>query len=43
VRLARSKRTALVLLAMTEGDEECLRVMAGVFERMAQGFGTNIY
>ncbi|KAH6843296.1 hypothetical protein B0I37DRAFT_331027, partial [Chaetomium sp. MPI-CAGE-AT-0009] len=38
-----SKRAALVYWAMVEGDEECLRVMARVFEGMDVGFVEHVY
>jgi hypothetical protein len=37
------KRAGLTLLALAEQDEECLRVMAGVFEGMRTGFMGHIY
>ncbi|CAG9953235.1 unnamed protein product, partial [Clonostachys rosea f. rosea IK726] len=37
------KRMALVLGALKEEDEECLRVMASVFERLRAGLVSHIY
>jgi hypothetical protein len=37
------KRAGLVFMAMRDGDEECLRVMAGVLEKAMVGFMNHVY
>jgi hypothetical protein len=43
VKYSGDKRMALVLSALKEEDEECLRVMANVLERLRAGFVSHLY
>jgi streptomycin 6-kinase len=39
----KEKRINLVVMAMKGEDDECLRIMANVFEKVRNGFNSHMY